>query len=355
MRWIKRTLLAIACLLALVVVSGASVEAVMRHRAARDYPAPGRLVDVGGRRLQIDCRGAGSPTVVLEAGLDNLGSLSWAAVHDSLARTTRTCAYSRAGLLWSDPAPAPFDATQAARDLHAALTKSGEAAPWILVGHSLGGPYAVLFTGLYGAEVAGLVLVDGSHPEQLARFREATGKSMQPTTGAMAVGSALAWTGIVRLAAGGLAAPTWPAVAQVVPRAFLPTSVEALRREADAIPSTFAAAGRVRRLGARPLVVLTATARTAPAVLAAEGITRAQGDRVQAAWDTLQADEATWSTAGRRERVPNASHYIQFDRPDVVIGAVREVVGRVRARHDPADRRPSAVGEPQRPRSERAY
>ena len=68
MRWIKRILLAVACLLGIVVVSGASFEAVMRHRAARDFPAPGRLVDVGGRRLQIDCRGAGSPTVVLESG-----------------------------------------------------------------------------------------------------------------------------------------------------------------------------------------------------------------------------------------------------------------------------------------------
>src|SRR6187402_2563202 len=98
---VKRVALAAACLLATAIVSGASVEAVMRHRAARDYPAPGRLVDVGGRRLQIDCRGSGSPTVVLESGLDNLGSLSWAAVHASLARTTRVCAYSRAGMLWS--------------------------------------------------------------------------------------------------------------------------------------------------------------------------------------------------------------------------------------------------------------
>jgi pimeloyl-ACP methyl ester carboxylesterase len=331
MRWVKRIALAAACLLAIVVMSGASVEAVMRHRAARAYPAPGRLVDVGGRRLQIDCRGAGSPTVVLESGLDNLGSLSWASVHDSLAHTTRVCAYSRAGMLWSDRAPGAFDARQVARDLHTALTNSGEAAPWVMVGHSLGGPYVVVFTGLYGEEVAGLVLVEGSHPEQLARFREATGRSMQPATGMMAVGSALAWTGIVRLAAGGAPPSTWPPVADVVPRAYLPTSVEALRREADAIPATFAAAGRVRQLGARPLVVLTATARAPSAALAAEGITQARSDRMRMAWETLQADEATWSTAGRRDMVPNASHYIQFDRPDVVISAVRDVVARVRA------------------------
>ena len=329
-RWVKRVAVAAVCLLAIVVVLGASVEAVIRHRAARDYPPPGRLVDIGGRRLQIDCRGSGSPTVVLESGLDNLGSLSWAAVHDSIARTTRVCAYSRAGVLWSDPAPAPFDARQVAQDLHAALTASGEKAPWVMVGHSLGGPYVVLFTSRYGVEVAGLVLVDGSHPAQLARLREATGKSMQPATGVMALGSALAWTGIVRLASGGIASSTWPMVAEVVPRTYLPTSLEAMRREADALAATLDAAGRVRELGDRPLVVLTATAKTSPAMLATEGLTPAQGDRLQAAWETLQTDEATWSTRGTHERVPNASHYIQFDRPDVVIGAVREVVARVR-------------------------
>jgi pimeloyl-ACP methyl ester carboxylesterase len=117
----------------------------------------------------------------------------------------------------------------------------------------------------------------------------------------------------------------------VEPRAYLPSSVEPLRRETDAIGATLNAAGRVRQLGARPLVVLTATAKTPPAMLATLVLTRAQDDRRKAAWDALQADEATWSTGGRHERVANASHYIQFDRPDVVIAAVREVVARVRS------------------------
>lgn len=82
--------------------------------------------------------------------------------------------------MWSDPAPGPFDAGQAARELRTALTASGEAAPWVMVAHSLGGLYVLLFTSRYGVEVARLVLVDGSHPAQFPRFRDATGKSMQP-------------------------------------------------------------------------------------------------------------------------------------------------------------------------------
>ncbi|HUQ82747.1 MAG TPA: hypothetical protein VM076_16470, partial [Gemmatimonadaceae bacterium] len=117
--------------------------------------------------------------------------------------------------------------------------------------------------------------MDASHPEQLVRFREATGKPMQLPTGAMALGSALAWTGIVCLASGGLTPPTWPAVATAAAPAYLPSSLEAMRRETDAVPATLNAASGARHLGTRPLVVLTATAKKSPAVLAAEGITEA--------------------------------------------------------------------------------
>lgn len=330
-RWSKRIAMAVGCLVLFVVATGASVEAVTRWRTARRYPVQGRLVDIGGRRLQLDCRGAGSPTVVLEAGLDYLGSLSWAAVHDSLARTTRVCAYSRAGVMWSDPAPGPFDARRAASDLHAALAAGGEKAPWVMVGHSMGGPYVLLFTKEYGAEVRGIVLVDASHPDQFDRFRQATGKQLQPPTGLLAVGSSLAWTGIAQFAPLGVAPATWPAISVEVPRAYFSRSISALFEETRAVNATLAAARGASELDARPLVVLTATAGNSPENLAAMGISAEQEARRLAAWRALQDDEATWSREGRREAVAGASHYIQFDRPDVVIGAVRGVVARVRS------------------------
>ena len=123
-RWAKRIAVGLGGLLVLAIVFGASAEALMRSRAARNYPAPGRLVDIGGRHIQLDCRGAGSPTVILESGLDNLGSLSWALVHDSIATTTRTCAYSRAGIMWSDADPGAFDSKRVSEDLHIALIKA---------------------------------------------------------------------------------------------------------------------------------------------------------------------------------------------------------------------------------------
>jgi pimeloyl-ACP methyl ester carboxylesterase len=326
-RWIQRTLIGLAAIAATGLLTGATYERAMRIRARGEFTAPGRLVDVGGgRRIQIDCRGTGSPTVVLESGLDNFGSLAWAAVHDSIAATTRVCAYSRAGLMWSDPSDAPFDSKTVARDLHAALAAAGESAPWVMVGHSLGGPYVMAFTNLYDAEVAGVVFVDASHPDQFARFQEATGKPMMPTPGVVRVGAALAWSGIVRLLPSAAPAASWPRDVDRMTHAFLPLSVNALAHEVEAIPATLVTAGASRQLGDRPLVVLSAGRAKDVEELRAMGLTPAQGARLQAASLALHDDEAKWSRRGRHEIVSDATHYIQFDRPDVVIRAVREVV-----------------------------
>lgn len=316
-----------AAAIAVLILSGATYESAMRHRAAKTFRMPGRLVDVGGgRRIQIDCRGAGSPTVVLESGLDVYGSLSWAAVHDSIARTTRVCAYSRAGVMWSDRSTAPFSSEGVARDLHAALIAAGEKAPWVLAGHSLGGAYAMKFTALYGPEVSAVVLVDASHPDQFTKFKDAVGKSLQPTPGTAALGDALAWTGLTRLAGANATPPSWPAEVGTEGNAFLPTSLHALSVETESIPATLAAASADRILGDRPLVVLSAGRKSSPDEFRMMGLTSEQGERLAEAKRKLRDDQATWSTHGRHEVVADASHYIQFDRPDAVIRAIREVV-----------------------------
>src|SRR5262245_34442033 len=114
-----RTLIAALAVLAL---AGAGCESVYEAEAVREHPVEGKLVQVDRhRQIQLDCRGEGSPTVVFQSGGDMLGSLAWEPVHDRVARTTRACAYSRAGILWSDPASGRFEPEEVARDLHAAL------------------------------------------------------------------------------------------------------------------------------------------------------------------------------------------------------------------------------------------
>jgi pimeloyl-ACP methyl ester carboxylesterase len=326
-----RIVLAITAGVALAAVLGAGSEAMVRARVTREFPAPGQLVDIGGRRIQLDCRGMGTPTVVLESGLDALGSLSWSAVQDSIATTTRVCAYTRAGILWSEAAGAPFSIAGAAKDLHAALNNAGERAPFVLVGHSIGGLYNVKYTELYGSDVAGLVLVDSSHPDQVARLEKATGASMTLATGVMSFGARIAWTGILRLADLDGAPPRAPRAVHLAVAAHMPIALPALVSEAKALPATFASTRQGPRLGSRPLIVLTATAEMSNEELQAMSMTPEQGRQKLAAWITLQDEIAAWSTDSRHELVRDSSHYIQFDHPDVVVRAVREVVDSIRS------------------------
>src|SRR6185503_7396802 len=129
-------------------------------------PPPGRLVDVGGRKLHVNCAGSGSPTVVLEAGASSF-ALDWSLVQPEIARTQRVCSYDRAGSGWSDPRPDVETPARIAADLHAALAAAGERPPYVLVGHSAGGLYVRLYQLEHPNEVVGLVLVDPATEDRL--------------------------------------------------------------------------------------------------------------------------------------------------------------------------------------------
>jgi len=331
LRWVKRIALIIGGLIVAAVLAGVGYEQVMRWRAAQEFPAQGRLIDIGGRHMQIDCRGNGAPTVIFESGLDTMGSLSWSAVHDAVAATTRACAYSRAGIMWSEPRADKFEPDSEARDLHTLLLAAEEKPPFVMVGHSLGGPYIMNFTRLYPQEVAGLVFVDASHPHQVERMKQVVGKKMEAGKGLMQAASALSWTGIPRLVAAHTENSTFPARAKLTGDAYMSRSLGSALQEMESLDATFSAAGQLRQLGSRPVVVLTAMKPFPADMLKTVKMTPEQGRQVQAVWKELHDDEASWSHRTRHELVPDATHYIQFDRPDVVITAVREVVGDVRS------------------------
>lgn len=331
--WAKRILLGLLALLILLLITGAIYEALGRRSAAIRYPPRGAMVDIGGRRMHIDCRGTGAPTVILEAGLGTGGSMDWALVHDRLAGFTRTCAYDRAGVMWSDPKSAPQRGSAVADDLHATLKAAGISGPLVLVAHSIGGPYARTYVGRYGDQVAGLVMVDPSTPDQVARLGKATGANVHPGRASLLfhAASALSWTGIVRLATSGTGDKRLPSDAAASMAAYASTSIKGATAELDGFDQSMDDARAVRSFGNRPLIVLTAMAPFTAAQLKGLGMTTAEGARFKAQWQVLHAEQARFSTRGRQQIVPDATHYIQFDRPDVVVAAVRAVVDTVRA------------------------
>jgi pimeloyl-ACP methyl ester carboxylesterase len=123
---------------------------------------PGRMIDVGGRKLHLHCSGSGAPTLILVAG-GSAYSIDWALVQPRVALSSRVCSYDRAGLAWSDAGPADETVEQTSRDLHALLQAAGERGPYVLVGASIGGLYIRAYQRQFPSEVAGLVFTNSSN------------------------------------------------------------------------------------------------------------------------------------------------------------------------------------------------
>ena len=138
--WEKRGLKGLALVILLVMVVGLIYEQVGRWQDRTNPPRVGLPVDIGGRSLNLNCSGNGSPAVILEAGA-NAGGYGWVLVPPGIAEVTRVCWYDRAGEGWSDPPSTPRTSATVVNDLHEVLRKDGIPPPYILVGASIGGSY----------------------------------------------------------------------------------------------------------------------------------------------------------------------------------------------------------------------
>lgn len=250
-RWV---LTPVICMLALVSV-GATYDNIVRIGDRAAVAAPGTLYDVGGHRLHLDCLGHGSPTVVLSNGLGGV-SASWARITAPVSATTRVCAYDRAGQGWSDEAASPRDGVESAEDLHTLLARAGENGPYVLVGHSTGGTYAMTYAARYPEQVAGLVLLDSSSPEQFTRMPAYPGQyammrrvyALLPTLSRLGLGQIPASSHLPAADAARVAAIT-----------SAPQYFRNQRDEVSVIPEVFAQAQALTTLGVRPVAVLTAS------------------------------------------------------------------------------------------------
>ncbi len=148
----------LAGILGMLIIGQASGQ----DPAAQEYPPPGKLIDIGGRKVHLYCTGTGSPTVILMAG-GGAFSIDWALVQPKVAQNTRVCSYDRSGLAWSDPGPKDETVEQTVSDLHILLKNAGEKGPLLLVGASVGGIYIRAYQRTFPKEVAGLVFTNSSN------------------------------------------------------------------------------------------------------------------------------------------------------------------------------------------------
>lgn len=335
------------CLCLACLVAPPALAAAAQMSAGSPELLKKNLVDIGGgRRLNIVCIGNGSPVVVFEDGA-NGHMLNWQKVQAPVSSIARACFYDRAGYGFSDPSTGPMTAEMVTDDLHALLHKSGIDTPVVLVGHALGGLYATLYADRFESQVAGLVLVDPSFAGQHLEERSPARLRLDQAVYEKGLDKLSACADLARQGKLSLARPrgcfnlvpgrTPEEIAYLMDQYLKPFRYESVVSEsrnffwfganAETVDGTEEAAA-AHPFADMPLVVLTAG--TAP-VFAGES------EKTQrlfwAGWKAGHDRLAKRSTRGESIVVAGATHFMEGDKPEQVVDAIRKVVGEVRAGH----------------------
>lgn len=286
---------------------------------ATSIPAPGVLLPTlsGEHRMHLHCQGRGQPTVILDAGLGG-DSLEWIRVQGKLAESTRVCSYDRGGLGWSDAASGPRTAGRMASDLHRLLGASVERGPFILVGHSFSAYTLRIFARRYPADVAGMVLVDPSHEEQVLRFYEEAGVNIAPSNDRGQV--------FYR-----------PELPPNLPEEWVRTAkrllisdlrVTTTRNELLGFRTSAAQVASAPELPNVPMIILSRGSHAWPE--------NERGLIMEALWRELHEDLAARAPMGELRIVPGSGHHIHLEQPDSVIDGIRSVMEQVQLREQMA-------------------
>jgi pimeloyl-ACP methyl ester carboxylesterase len=257
---------------------------------------PGDKVDVGGYQLYLYCTGTGSPTVILEAGLEG-DDITWKEVQPQVAQFTRVCSYDRAGLAHSDYGPTPRDARLSAADLHTLLTKAEIAPPYVLVGHSFGGLLIRRYAFDYPDEVDGLIFVDALHEDW---WEEALNLLPPPSANDSS-----------RLASfRSYLTEGWRDPSSNFEAMDIPAVVEQVRETGD--------------FGDMPIMVLTAGKFTVlnpglPPDLEAE---------LASLFHDLQSRLAALSTVGSQVVIPDSGHNMPRENPQALVDAIQKMLSK---------------------------
>jgi len=316
----------------LIVAAGAVFQFSMAQWDSHRYPAPGKLVDIGGLRLHINCTGVGSPTVILEAG-PNDSSVIWQLVQPQISKITRVCSYDRAGFGWSDAPNEPRSSLNIANELARLLTRAVVPGPYVLVGHDFGTLDLRVFTARHRQEVAGMVFVDSVHPDIHNRppFNVAA-----QSTAANFYYRVIPWTvplGLPRILGwcrGNFIFPNQPKEwAELAPEAAAQyCRLQSWRAEqAQVTDETGSFYANTGPLGDMPLIVLSHD----PQVNDFGGFfSPADLIKAERSWMEMQGELRSLSSRSQWIVAEGSPHWIQIHRPDLVAATVQEIVNDAR-------------------------
>ena len=322
-RWTKRVLLGMVGLVLVLLLAGVVFQFVMTRIDARRYPAPGEMVDVGGYDLHLYCTGeaGGAPSVVMDSGLGGT-VLDWQLVQPEVAKFARVCTYDRAGMGWGDPGDQPRTSQQIVKELHTLLGNAGVVeGPYVLVGHSFGGTNMQVYASHYPDEVAGMVLVDSALEDEKAVTLT---QSLQPSPVLLKIYATIGLTRLPYTLGGEPPGLTSPELEdEQVAISSHRKHVFAVADETSSLQESFNEnRADPMSLGNKPLMVLSAGS----VQLTGTGLSQEQVNLIDELHSDSQAALTRRSENAKQIIAEDSGHYIQVERPALVIDAVRHVV-----------------------------
>lgn len=329
---LKYTLGILATLVACSAIAGIIYQEIATAKDESKYPPPGKLVDVGGYKLHLNCLGEGSPIVVMDYGLGGLSTL-WSLVQPEVAKFARVCTYDRAGYAWSESSPTPRTSQNMVQELYTLLKNAEIPPPYILVGHSLGGLNLSLFASQYPEEVAGLVLVDAVPPDVYDRLDPEFADSMNETGRMFGFLSLISRLGLLRFLlqiTGTSVAPDFVRklpieVQPVILAKFLPKTFATAIAENALMPTSAKQVQQTNFERELPLVVLSHSENMF------ESLGNTKSDYAEQMWQKLQAELANLSNQRKLIIAEQSSHDIHLDRPELVVNAIRQVIEKTKS------------------------
>lgn len=318
----RRWWLRLAVFIVIVLSAGALFAAVAEYVERASAKPPGSMIALQDKSIHLDCEGSarakGAPTVILEAASGGMAA-SWGWVQAAIAKEFRVCAYDRSGRGYSTGESRGLDAEQVAADLHAVLQKAAIGGPYVLVGHSIGGLYARTYQARYPAEVKAIVLLDASHPDQLARV-DGVAQRIQQTSSEYTMLSYAAQLGILRTYIGlggqmdfdGLPAAQRRDMAMFWSRG---SHFVSMRDENEQLMRIYAQTAKLDGLGSLPLRVISAEKAINPE------------------WEMLQRDQLNLSTDSGRTVIAGSDHMSLVFNRDHAGQVSRQIIGFIQAVH----------------------